>query len=222
MGGKVVAVVFWPASAGILEPQEDAGLLPLQVGKDVKGGAVAVLFLLLVHEHAGHGIEGGCIPEGVVVGIDAQLHLEHLGIYNVELQVPAKVHGQHGERQYILVGRGLEQGRIVQMHDAQGKVLGNAGGEHAHGRGVLPHDAQGIVVDIVGKKGIAGVGTEFPLGYTEAGLQFGGGYLAEVVLPLVVVGVEMLVIEFRLLERGLKMGPQRHGALGLTPERVQV
>ena len=63
-----------------------------------------------------------------------------------------------------------------------------------------------VVVDVVEKLGVACRDAELPVRYVKASLELCGRYLAEIIVPLVVVGVEMLGVIVRLLERSAEMG----------------
>ena len=89
------------------------------------------------------------------------------------------------------------------MERADGQVMGDVGRQDADGFAVLTGDALGVVVVVSGNKGVAGVGFQFQIGDIQAAGNLGRGNLAEVILPLEVVGVEMLRIEIRLLEASL-------------------
>ena len=71
-------------------------------------------------------------------------------------------------------------------------------------------------------EGPACVDAEFPMRYGYRSGDFSPGYLLEVVVPLVVVRVIMLLVVFRLVERGSEMCIERHRALAVAAERIQV
>ena len=162
------------------------------------------------------------MPQGIVTGVDAHLQLQGLGIHDIELGIPAEVQRQQRQRQHVGPGRELQQGFVVQVDGAEGEVLAEGGGNHAHGRGVLPGHAQGIVVNVSGQEGISGGGPQLPMGDIQLGFYAGGGHLGEVVLPLVVVGIEVLLVKVRLFQPRLKFGRQGDGAVRLPPERIEI
>ena len=92
------------------------------------------------------------------------------------------------------------------MDGPEDEILGKAGREHAHRLRILPYDGQGIVVYVVLEQGVSYVGAQFPAGNVQLALDAGGGDFGEVVLPLEVVGIEVLLVEFRFLQAGLEMG----------------
>ena len=172
--GEVVLALHGPAVAGVLQLDKDAALLPLGVDEYVKHRAVAVALLVLRGEGACDRIVGRRVPIGGVAGVEAQLQLQYFGVDNIELQVPAQVQGQGREGQYILVGRQLHQGGVVQMHRPEGEVFGEPDGEYALRRTMLPHNAQGVVIHLVGQKGIAYLRFQLPAGDVQRGMHFCG------------------------------------------------
>ena len=108
------------------------------------------------------------------------------------------------------------------MEKTQREVLCESRAEYAHRNGVLPYRCRRIEVDVVRQQGVAGFQTEIPArhGYVSADLR--GGNLAERVLPSVVVGIEVLVVEIRFPEGGLEMRSQRQRALLGPSERIEI
>ena len=86
-----------------------------------------------------------------------------------------------------------------------------AGRQDAHGVGVLPGHALCVVVVVARQQGVSHVGVQLPSGNIQRGRQAGKGILDEVILPLEVVGVEVLGIEIRLLQGSLEVGSQGNG-----------
>ena len=96
--GKVV-VATEDLAVGMRVDHKEAGLLQLEVGIDVGQQEVAALLLLLgVEGHRG-GVVGRGIVLGVVISVDAYLHMQHLGNHKLGIEVAVDREGwkwQHG------------------------------------------------------------------------------------------------------------------------------
>ena len=157
---------------------------------------------------------------GIIPGVGSYLHLHHV-LGDIELQIPFCVDRNGRKRNHILVGRHLEQHPVVQVQGSQDYILGQGGAQYAHRRVVLAHHPGRIEIDVVAEQGISGFGSYLPPRDGEPCLDLCRGYLAEIIVPLVVVGEIVLVIELRLLETGLEVYSQRHRTLAGPPERIE-
>ena len=75
-------------------------------------------------------------------------------------------------------------------------------------------------INIVAQQCISHFQRCFPSWNVEGSLYLGGGYLAEVIVPHVVVGVEMLLVIVRLPQACLEMCTDCQGTVSVLSERV--
>ena len=108
------------------------------------------------------------------------------------------------------------------MESPQLEILVQANVENADSAFALGRHCLPVVIHMVLHEGPARINAEFPMRYGYRSGDFRPGYLLEVVVPLVVVRVIMLLVVFRLVERGSEMCIERHRALAVAAERIQV
>ena len=100
---EVVGVIHRPSLSEVLELNEDAALLPLDVHENIEVRTVVVLPLVLAGEGAGDVVPLRAVPFGVPPGVDSQLHVHNSRLYR-ELQEPFEIEGKCGQRQHVLIG----------------------------------------------------------------------------------------------------------------------
>ena len=103
-------------------------MLEVEVGIHVDNGIIAHLDafgLRLVGIHAERGAVGGGIIRGEVAHVAAQLHAQHLG--NAEQQVEVGVEREFRQGHYLLVGRRLIGHLALPVERAQREVLAERG-----------------------------------------------------------------------------------------------
>ena len=104
----------------------------------------------------------------------------------------------------------------------QGKMLPDRGGEHAHRRSILPDNAGGVVEDVVFQEGVSGGRFQLPVRDADASFDARGGNLVEIVLPAVVVGIVVLVVEFGFVQVRAEMQVDLQRTLARPAERIEV
>ena len=108
------------------------------------------------------------------------------------------------------------------MEVSKFEVLSELSCHHAHWCCVLAYDTKGVVVYVVIQQGISERCCKFPFRNGQRSLDLGLGYLAEVVVPFVMVCVYVLFVVVRLSETSLKMALECQWALAVSSERIEV
>ena len=170
-------------------------------------------------EHSERWIIGGGVPCRIVQAVGSDLH-EHDSAGDPELQVILKIDGQLGQRHHIRIGGQLEQHAVVQMQYSEHQFLVEVGGQDTHRSDVLPDYAESVIIDVVGEQGVSHSRIEFPARYGQPALHPRHGLLGEVVVPLEMVGVDMLEVVLRLIEAGVEMQVDAQRALPCPAERI--
>ena len=106
------------------------------------------------------------------------------------------------------------------MEGTECEILVKGGAEHAHRFGVLPDNRQRVEIDITVKEGVSHLGGDFPSGDVQLRLELGRGGFAEIIIPLEVVGEEMVVVVLGLLYRCLEPQVEVDRALACPAERM--
>ena len=219
MGTEIVGLVHRPAHSDVDGLHENAGPLPLDIHESVDVRAVAVFLFLLVIELAQCRTVTRNVPLRVVCDIGADLHLHHV-LDDVELPVPSCVQGHGGNRDHVLIGRELDQHLVVQMDSGDPEVLVQCEFQHAHRALFLLRDGIGVIIYMILHQCPGSGHVQFPSRHVIVSLHLGPADLAEIIVPDVVVGVIMLLVELRLVETGLEMRPECHRALLVPAERI--
>ena len=86
------------------------------------------------------------------------------------------------------------------MERAQRQMIEQTGRQYAHGIRVLLRNTLGVVVVVSREERIPHLGLQAPAGNVQRALNAGSGTLSKTVLPLEVIGEEMLRVKVRLLD----------------------
>ena len=166
----------------------------MDIDKRVELGTVVVEILVLGHEGAGNGIEGGCIPGGIPPHVRSDLHLHDIRPDDVELDEIPQV--QRYERQWkdCLVRRILEKDPVVKVDEVfDDELLAERSLEHIDRRRGLADNAEGIIEDMACRQPVACGCCKAPSRYRNAAFSIHRIDLPEVVIPFEMVRVEMLL-----------------------------
>jgi len=87
------------------------------------------------------------------------------------------------------------------------EILAERCRNHADCTGVLPDYTQSVIVDSVGKQGIAHICVGLKVGNVHRSPDFGSGYLAKIIVPVIVIGVQHLLIMVGGSQVGAEMRP---------------
>ena len=220
VGREIVCLFHRPALSCVLQLDEYASPLPLDIDKCIYDRAVVVFKFLLVVECPDCRVPTRGIVFRIVPSICSDLHL-HDVLGDVELEVPFGIDRNCRYRDHVLVGRHLEQHAVVEVQGSQGQVFVKRGAENAHRRGVLAYNSGRIEVDVVAQEGVAHIGPDLPAWDGESGLNLRSRDLTEIIVPSVVVREIVLVVELWLLQAGLEMYSQGNRALPRPSERIE-
>ena len=107
----------------------------LEIGVEVHEWIVSDLYLPLVIECVGGGLESGSIILCVVAAVNSEIHMKHF--CHTEANKKIGIYGEFRQREHVFIRRGLEGQTVIPVEYTHGEILIQRGADHLHTAAVL-------------------------------------------------------------------------------------